>query len=495
MAAALATLLLVVGSFPPLGYWPLAFAMLVPMVIRLERLSVLRAMGFVWFTWVAVIVIVWRSGIHIFSVEFPVPLPLAWLVLLLIGVVGAIPPALAAGAYVWLRPGLRTGATPLVFAALWVLAEWLQVEGLGLPWLLSSHTLARVPLALQTADLLGTYAVSFLLVSLNAGLALGLLCRSSRPALVPLLLALLAAGYGGWKLAGPAGSGEAWHIGLVQAAVPQAQRFKPGSALRNTRHHQQLTRALAEGRELDLVVWSETAIDADLDHTPGLRREVEALADDIGVPILTGAPRSRAGSPTNSVVLIRPDSGIAENYDKQVLVPFAEFDPPLRPIWQPLLGGIAEGTPYLSGKEPFVFASGPGRFSTPICFETVYPGVIRGFFQQGAGYLVNLTNDVWFGSRDAMEMQFRHAIFRAVEHRSWVVRVANTGISGFIDPAGRVVASLDSFEEGTLAGSVRSSGGRTLYSRAGDLPLLLMMVAIPILTRLLARDELRSVDR
>ena len=387
--------------------------MLVPMVLALEHLSVLRGIGFVWLTWIAVVAVVWRSAIHILSVEFPVPVAFAWIVLLLVGLFGAIPPALAAGAYVRLRPNLQASATPLVFAAFWVLAEWFQVEALRLPWLLSSHTLARVPLALQTADLFGAYAVSFLLVSLNAGLAIGLLRRSVRPALVPLLLALLAAGYGAWKMSGPSGSGDAWSIGLVQAAVPQSQRFQPGSAVRNTRRHQQLTRALAEGRELDLVVWSETAIDTDLDQTPRLRQEVEAFAKDLGVPILTGAPRSKEGSPTNSVVLIQPDSGIGESYDKQVLVPFAESDPPLRPIWQPLLGSMAVGVPYVAGREPFVFASGPGRFSTPICFETVFPGTIRKFVQEGAGYLINLSNDVWFGSRSGMEMQFRHAIFRA----------------------------------------------------------------------------------
>ncbi|MCP5057238.1 MAG: apolipoprotein N-acyltransferase [bacterium] len=492
VVAGIATLILVALSFPPLGYWPLAFAMLVPMLLALEHLSVLRAIGFVWLTWIAVVVVVWRSAIHILSVEFPVPAPLAWIVLLLVGLVGAIPPALAAGAYGRLRPKLRASSAPLVFAAFWVLAEWFQVEALRLPWLLSSHTLARVPLALQTADLFGAYAVSFLLVSLNAGLAIALLRRSLRPALVPLLLAVLAAGYGAWRLSSPAGSGDAWSIGLVQAAVPQSQRFQPGSALRNTRRHQQLTRALAEGRELDLVIWSETTIDTDLDQTPRLRQEVEAFAKDLGVPILTGAPRSKEGSPTNSVVLIQPDSGIGESYDKQVLVPFAESDPPLRPIWQPLLGELAVGVPYVPGRVPTVFASGPGRFSTPICFETVFPGTIREFVREGAGYLINLSNDVWFGSRSGMEMQFRHAIFRAVEHRSWVVRAANTGISGFIDPAGRIVASIGSFDEGTLTGSVQNSEEQTLYAWAGDLPLLVILVALPTLAYF--RDRHRTAD-
>jgi apolipoprotein N-acyltransferase len=284
-----------------------------------------------------------------------------------------------------------------------------------------------------------------------------------------------AAGFGVWRLSSSPAAAERARVGVVQASVPQAERFRPGSAGRNVGRHAAATVSLTRREPLDLVVWSETSVDVDLDETPALRASIEQLATQIAVPLLTGAPRSAQGRRTNSVVLFAPGRGLVESYAKQRLVPYSEYDPELGAPLAPLLGPVTEGHPYVAGREPTVFREGPIPFSAPVCFEITYPHLVRRFVRAGARLLVNLSNDAWFGPTGYPEMHLAHAIFRAVETRTWIVRGANTGISAAIDPAGRVVAELPAFEEGTFAVDVRAAGAPTLYARAGDAPLLVLL--------------------
>jgi apolipoprotein N-acyltransferase len=283
------------------------------------------------------------------------------------------------------------------------------------------------------------------------------------------------------------GAGEPFRIAGVQAAVPQAERFQPGSAERNTEIHAGLSRRAARERDLDLIVWSETSVDIDIDETVALRDRLERLVDEIGIPLVTGAPRSQGGLRTNSVVLIAPHRGIVESYAKQRLVPFSEYDPSLGAPFARLLGPVVQGEPYVPGAVPLVFRQGPIPFAAPVCFEITDPTLMRRFRAAGAELVLNLSNDAWFGRTGYAEMHFAHAILRAVELRSWIVRGANTGISGFIDPRGRVVAELPIFEDGVVAASVRAAGKAPLYARVGDLPVLAFLVLVLSASRLAGR--------
>jgi apolipoprotein N-acyltransferase len=296
----------------------------------------------------------------------------------------------------------------------------------------------------------------------------------------PAAIAALWIGYGALRLA-TFDAPDAPHarVGIVQASVPQAERFQPGSALRNVALHEKATRALAAEGPLDLVVWSETAVDVDLDKSPSLRRSLETLVDEIGAPLVTGAPRSERGAPTNAVVLIAPRRGIVESYDKQRLVPFSEYDPPGFGWLGALIGPVVAGEPYRPGRTATVFRSGPLPLSTPICFEITDPNLVSRFRAAGADLIVNLSNDAWFGRVGYPEMHLDHAILRAVEQRTAVVRGANTGISAVIDATGRVVAQVPAFTEGTLRADVSGAGAAPLYAQTGDGPLVvaLFMVA------------------
>jgi apolipoprotein N-acyltransferase len=309
------------------------------------------------------------------------------------------------------------------------------------------------------------------------------------------VLAAAVLAFGAWRLAAPpAPGGEPVRIGVVQASVPQEERFQPGSAARNVGRHMDASRRLARSAgRLDLLVWSETAIDIDLDQAPPLVAALEQLVDQLGVPLVTGAPRTAGGRHTNSVVLFAPGRGLVESYDKQRLVPFSEYDPASFAFLAPLLGPVTEGDPYVPGTRATVFRAAPIPFGAPVCFEITYPDLVRRFRANGAALVVNLSNDAWFGRGGYPEMHLAHAVFRAIETRSWVVRGANTGISAAIDPTGRVHERLEAFTEGAFVAEVTPAGAEPFYARHGDVPVLVALAVA--LGAALARGAPRRRER
>jgi len=188
--------------------------------------------------------------------------------------------------------------------------------------------------------------------------------------------------------------------------------------------------------------------------------------------------RRESGGPkyANSAFLIDPDNpqGRTQQYDKIQLFPFGEYLPMKETLPWSLIGVPDVGT-YEKGKEFTVFELQDFRFSTTICWENMFPGLVRQFVKRGAQFIINLTNEAWFGDTSAPYQFLSMNVFRAVENNVFVVRCANTGISCFIDPHGRVTsrvrdeAGKDVFVRGTLSGSVIPQKEKTFYTKHGDL--------------------------
>jgi len=464
---------------PPFAAPGLGLLVLAPLAAALDGASGRRAFVLTWLWALAMALVVTRWLLHALVVQYGAsPVLSGIFAALLVGAL-ALVPAGAAAAWARLSPQLTDGAAPLAFAALWTLGEWLRAVPLGFPWLLAGHPFADWPTTLQIAELGGVHAVGFVATAVAAGVGLALRRGSAWPLAAPALLVAATLGFGAWRLAQPPVlAGETVRVGVVQASVPQAERFQPGSAARNVARHVEASRKLAAGAGLDLLVWSETAVDVDLDRAPLLRVALERLADELGVPLVTGAPRTAGGRHTNSVVLFAPGRGLAESYDKQRLVPYSEYDPAAGAFLAPLLGPVTEGDPYVPGTRATVFRAGPLPFSAPVCFEITYPDLVRRFRANGAALIVNLSNDAWFGPAGYPEMHLAHAVFRAIENRAWVVRGANTGISAAIDPFGRVRESLPAFTEGSFVVDVAPAGAAPFYARRGDAPLVLALAAV-----------------
>jgi apolipoprotein N-acyltransferase len=188
--------------------------------------------------------------------------------------------------------------------------------------------------------------------------------------------------------------------------------------------------------------------------------------------LLFGSPAIARDRPNpamlNSAYLLNPDGTTQARYDKRHLVPFGEYVPlgPLLGFVDKLVDGIGDFVP---GPGPVLMEAAGRPLGVAICFEIIFPELVRESARHGARLIVTITNDAWFGRSGAPRQHFSMAVFRAVEHRVPVVRAANTGISGVIDATGRIGPTTALFVEAALVEPVALSPIRTVYTRAGDI--------------------------
>jgi apolipoprotein N-acyltransferase len=250
----------------------------------------------------------------------------------------------------------------------------------------------------------------------------------------------------------------------------------------------ELTEKLAS-RNTDLIIWPETAAPFHLRYEPDYMSLLTRTVDRLGVPLLLGFPdaipeENGALAYYNSAGLMLPGLGIVKKYDKIHLVPFGEripYDDVFRFLKKVDFGQANFGI----GKDNTVFRLNDEKFSVLICFESIFPELVRSFKVEGANFLVNITNDEWFGRSAAPYQHAYMAVFRAVENRASVARCANTGISMLIDPWGRVTLRSGLFTREALAGKIKLVSAETFFTRHGFL-LLWPFVGVAVLESLLA---------
>jgi apolipoprotein N-acyltransferase len=377
---------------------------------------------------------------------------------------------------------LRGLARVLAFGVLWTVAEWLRGHVLtGFPWNLIGYAWAGWEPVLQTAAHVGVYGLGLLTVTAAAVPALfgeaGVPRRHARAAAAAALAVFAAlAAHGAWRLsAAPAETVEGVRLRIVQPDIDQRLKWAPGQREANFLRHLELSAGPA-GQPVTHVIWPETAVPFLIERDMSLRLAIAAVTPPGGLT-LTGAPRAEdgAGGPEyrNGMVAVDGAGGIAGVYDKAHLVPFGEYMPLRR--WVPLPAVAAAGGD---------FAPGPGvttmrlpglpPVSPLICYEVIFPGAVADADDRPA-WLLNLTNDAWYGNSAGPHQHFAIARVRAVEEGLPLVRAANTGISGVIDAHGRIVARLGLGEGGVLDAPLPAAAPPTLYSRYGDALLVLLL--------------------
>jgi len=350
----------------------------------------------------------------------------------------------------------------------------------GFPWGLLGYSQHLALPIIQVAELGGVYAVSLLLVAVNAGIA-GLLVlglRRSAPGLAAAALLLLGSlAFGWWTLShefGPAAEREMRfvRVSVIQPSIEQSVKEDPANREITMDIYEQLTRQAARqpsGKKPALIVWPETAAPIFLRGDPALLARLVTLSREIGAPLLVGSI-DRLPGPNgqflNSAFLLG-DQGITAKYDKIRLVPFGEYVPL---GW--LLGFVRQWAEFISdfapGSRQTVFPLPGAPFGTVICYEVISPGLFRGFAVGGASFMTNITNDAWFGRTSGPPQHLGTLPLRAVENRVAIARAANTGISAFVGPDGRVGPTLPLFDRGILSASIPLRSRTTLYTRFGD---------------------------
>jgi apolipoprotein N-acyltransferase len=469
---------LLAASFPKIGGGLLVLVALVPLLIALEartstgsRLTVGAGfrLGYLTGAVYFLTLLYWIPSLPSENVTVPFLM---------------VPALLAAVAYLALYPGLsamiavllaRRGV-PVAFALppIWVFAEYTLGQGtFGFPWGSLGYAPAAFPVFIQFAAYTGLWGVSLWIVLVNGLVAEAFTAGSSRRRMVMAGLAtffVLAPALQGAIRLRRAVPLPTVTVGLVQPNVGEDKwrasvRDSVVAAVLET------TRNLAASRvgdPPDLYVWPETAVPAPIRRDPLYRKQVKDLVEGLKVPLLAGFPdivRQANGDAryTNSAALLLPGQGLVHQYDKRHLVPFSEYFP--LPLLNRLNFGQSDFTP---GEERGLFTQLPVPFGVLICFESIFPEEARALCRGGARYLVNITNDEWFGDSAAPYQHFEMNVLRCIENGTGMARAANTGISAILDPYGRVVAHTPTFIKTGLFGQVQIREATTFYTRFGD---------------------------
>ena len=385
-------------------------------------------------------------------------------------------PGIAAGAARWLAnrwPHLAGRYRRLlVLAVCWTVAEWLRGHVFtGYPWNPLAHVWAFTTPLLQGAALVGVYGLGTLsFIVLAAPIA-------GWRAMIAALVFVLAAGQvGDWVIAGYSGP-EGPRVRIVQPNVPQAVKWLPAG------RNEQMKRLLDLSRrpgfdQLAAVVWPETAVPLVISPT-STALAVMASAAPPGGYLLSGAARNTGRNEDgvwNSLLVIDNDGRIVATYDKVHLVPLGEYIPFHRQL-APVSGLVGRGS-FEEGTGPATLAlPGLPAVAPMICYEVIFPGAIVDSSHRPR-WLVNITNDAWFGLSTGPYQHLVSARLRAVEEGLPMIRAANTGVSAVIDSYGRILAMLDMEQEGVIDHALPPARAATPYSRWGDCTLLLLLAAL-----------------
>ena len=482
--------LLLILSFPKFNLWSLAWIGFIPLFFVLQNKSKLKVflvsylVGFIF--WLGIIY--WLAHVTFVGMILIV----AYLALYF-GVFSLIINHYSL---------LSTSHSMIFVPCVWVILEYLRSHLFtGFGWALIGYSqYLNLPI-IQIANLTGGWGVSFLVIMINVFIYrimdYGLRIKDKKQKktyhlifatyFLPILLLFLSLGYGFYKIdrASSIEYRASIKASVVQANIAQSIKWQEYAKGQIWQQYSSLNRMVLKDRP-ELIIWPEAALPGILEKDPHLKNNLKAFVRDMQIPLLLGAVSLDRDNYYNSAILIpRQDkftplekttegagenslTGLIQRYDKIHLVPFGEYIP-LERIFSFLetivpIGDFTSGAEYtvfsldtqtidslsrnpisrsvrLTGKDQVL--NGQVRFSVLICFEDIFPEIARQFVKGGADFLVNITNDAWFSDTSSPYQHLSASVFRAIENDVYLVRAANTGISGFITPEGRVYPLID----------------------------------------------------
>jgi apolipoprotein N-acyltransferase len=385
--------------------------------------------------------------------------------------------------------GRTPGRVLWIFPVLWVGSEFLRsFLFTGFPWELLGYSQYRQLHLIQLSDIVGVYGVSGLIAVVNTAIFLVSLAISRRPwrgRPVKPRLALGAVAAAGLLVAGAwiygeiriahvdrlAAAAPKTRVAVIQGNIEQSEKWDPAFQAATIEKYVRLSLS-TQPQHPDLIVWPESAAPFYfLAEGPPTRMVMQGIIAT-GAYFLIGAPsfemRGQQADYFNSAYLIGPGGAVLGKYDKAHLVPYGEYTP--FKDYLPFLGKMVEHVGDFKAGTPGQTLDMQGRkLGIQICYEIIFPALSRAMVRNGAVLLITITNDAWYGTTAGPYQHFSLAVLRAVENRRALARAANTGISGFIDPAGRLLDRSPLMEEATLVAELPLLDTETVYTRYGDI--------------------------
>ncbi|HET8577290.1 MAG TPA: apolipoprotein N-acyltransferase [Methylomirabilota bacterium] len=468
-------------AFPTTDWSLFAWVWLIPTLLAALERQPREALADGWLAGTTFFLVLLRWLDFTFRNYSAIPWPVTWLPILALSAYCGLYVGLVAWSVARLTAVVGPGWALTLGPALWVGGEWIRGRLMGgFPWGLLGYSQHATLAVIQVAELGGVYAISLLVVAVNCALAavLGLGLRRAAPGMTATaLLLLLSLGFGWWILSresAPAGGRtiRSVDVAVIQPSIEQTLKWDPTRHAETMAIYERLTREAAQPKGDAVpaaVLWPETAATIFLRGDGELLARLTQLSAELDTPLLIGSldrqPGPR-GKYLNSAFFLT-GQGIRAKYDKIHLVPFGEYVP-----LSGLIGFVRSWAEFISdfgaGETHTVFPLPGAPFGTVICYEVIFPELFREFVVAGASFMSNITNDAWFGETSGPWQHLAMLPLRAVEHRVGIARAANTGISAFVTPTGRLAGSLPLFERGVLRMPVELRSRATLYTRWGD---------------------------
>ncbi len=475
--AAAASALLLILAFPNFEYYVLAWIGLVPLLVVIARRpSPLRAF-----------ILGWAAGSVFFYTTCywltysmihygGLPTVLAYLLLVPAAIVVGIFPGLFA-ALVALTIQRWGRMTILLAPIFWVTCEWLRLSVTGQLWNALGYSQAYHPWLIQPANWGGVYAVSFLILTINSIVALLIISRTKWSILLAVstaLVVLYVIEFSRYTANESASTGEVVYVVAVQPNVPMNTGKSPEEIKALIDRHLSLStealKSLPGNASYRLVVWPESPMNFSYASDKSFQELVANFTRENHTSLIFNSlePAPNDGS-YNSALLVNEEGRLISQYDKIRLMPFGEYVP--LPQWLPgaslISGLVGEFTP---GSNYTLMPFGDRKAGVFICIESAYPWIARRLAHDGAGVLINISNDGYLGPTAVMRQHLSNAIFRAVENGRPVMRVTNTGLSAWITENGRIENITEPFQADVRLWANHPSFRReTIYTRKGDL--------------------------
>ena len=495
--AALSGFLLIL-AFPTFDLYPLAWVALVPLLVSLwdkkPRAAFISGVitGIPYFF--GTLYWIYHSITHYGSV----PLPLSVGLVVLLSLYLSLYPGLFALIF---SLKLKTSRLPALLLApvFWVPLEFIRSYALtGFPWSSIGYSQYRFLYGIQFADVTGIYGVSFIVLAVNGAVADLFIAKRRRTEmpLFPLthtlagfavffVVLLFIFGYGYWRIHQERPGGPL-RASIVQGNIEQDRKWAPAYQEEVAGIYRELSAAAAASSP-SLIIWPETAVPFYFGYDAARSDDLVAFQRRLNSYLLFGSVMVKsppsARNPallTNSAVLLDREGNVSYIYDKIHLVPFGEYVPLRKLLFfvDKLVAGIGD---YEPGDKVIKANTAVGSFATFVCYEIIFPGLVRKCYSRDGDFIVTITNDAWFGRTSGPYQHFSMAVFRAIENRKPVLRAANTGISGYIDSNGRISQVIPLFERRVETVDIRTDKSRSFYSRYGDIFSYLCIVALLLL--------------
>ncbi len=370
-----------------------------------------------------------------------------------------------------------------------------ELSEIAFPWIKVSLGQYRAPALIQSASLFGAETVDVLILSVCAFLAIAFFRKERARAMSFFLASLIFVSnllFGLVNLVSK--EEEKILVSSVQGCILSGEKWSGAQSALDT--YLSLTKEKV-GQEVDLVVWPESAVPINLATRPEYLSLYQSLSEEIQAPIFMGCFFKLGGATSNSAVLLEKDS-VSKPYSKRFLVPFGERMP-YRAIFSTLFPFLEEinmlSSDLAAGEESALMDWNGKKLGAIICFESIFPSLVRESVKDGADLLVLVTNDSWYEDSPAVWQHLAHSVFRSVENHRSTVRCANSGVSAMINEKGQITKELGPLEQGVLEGEVSFSQKTTLYSRVGRIlfPIFVFVLFVWFFVLLMVERRRRNV--